>query len=513
MSLERFFTDLYYEDIHFRDSLQFELQSDFAPLRYAKKSFSVSTQEFYLFIPSALQINRHTYSKEQFYKDRTNLIRFKTPEFTFRELIDEKNTLSPLHRLDAMSLSILSGDAHLMFQDELKLLANIVRSALRVGVRSFSQELFYVKKKQVETKISGQIMQFCKDLDLFRASFLALQKQYVTKGLGQYSESVIECFLAVDEFISSSVDYYLTGFLEYIRQEGFENIHGIDLELCRIISQEEKHRKETFNEAENIFKEDTKSQEQFMHHKSLLNKYVADALLLGVERTSWAEKYGNLVAAFAAGVAMLIYVFLVFLNVPYFGINSLSFLLVTVVLYVLKDRIKDGLKTTFHKRAVLWFSDYTTHIRQEESDKELGKLKEFFSFVDAEDLPEEVVDIRKGEFGADLRFFTQPETIFYYKKQMLISDIFYPKKVRRHKLHNIFLFNIHLLLEKASDPFDSFSTLDQHTMEIKSFLLPKVYHLNIVMKNTTTRGDTVHVDWKKFRLVLDKNGIKRVESL
>ena len=511
MSLEHFFTDLYYEDIHFRDSLQFELQSDFAPLRFAKKS--ISTQEFYIFIPNALQINRHTYSKEQFYKDRTNLIRFKTPEFTFRELTDEKNTLSPLQRLDVLGLGAVTNDTLEMIQDELKLLANIVRSALRVGVRTFSQELLQAKKKQVENAHAQEILQFCKDVDNFRQGFLKIQKQYIAKDLAGHADSVVESFLSVDEFISTSIDYYLTGFLEYVRSQSFENIHGIDQELCRIILCEKKHRQDCFHEPETIYDADSKNQENFMHHKSLLNKYVTDALLLGIERTSWIEKYGNLVAAFAAGIAMLIYVLLVFLNVPYFGINSLSFLLLTVVLYVLKDRVKDGLKAAFHNRAVLWFSDYTTNIRQEGTDRVLGKLKEFFSFVDSEDMPHDIAEARQCEFGSDMQFFKQPETIFYYKKQMHLSDIFHPKKVRRHKLHNIFLFNIHLLLQKASDPFESVANLDLHTMEIKTFLLPKVYHLNIIMKNTTSRGDAIHVAYKKFRLVIDKNGIKRVESL
>ena len=98
--MNSFWNDLYYEDIHFRDNLQFELETDFAPVRNVEQN--ISTQEFYFFIPAALQIDPHTYSKEQFYKDRTNLIRFKTPEFSFYDLINKNNQQSPLMRIDSM---------------------------------------------------------------------------------------------------------------------------------------------------------------------------------------------------------------------------------------------------------------------------------------------------------------------------------------------------------------------------------------------------------------------------
>ena len=98
--MNNFWNDLYYEDIHFRDNLQFELETDFAPIRTLEHN--VSVQEFYFFIPQSLQIDAETYSKEQFYKDRTNLIRYKKPEFSFYDLINKNNTQSPLVRIEAM---------------------------------------------------------------------------------------------------------------------------------------------------------------------------------------------------------------------------------------------------------------------------------------------------------------------------------------------------------------------------------------------------------------------------
>lgn len=508
MSLENFWNDLHYEDIHFRDSLQFELQSDFAPLSDAAQT--ISTQELYFFIPLALQINQYTYSKEQFYKDRTNLIRFKTPEFSFEELIDVNNTQSPLQRLQALKDSGLTAGSIVIIQDEMKLLGNVVKSALRVAVRDLLHEIADRPTLALDENLRREISQFCLSVIAFRDAFWTILQECMVK----WPEGLLQSFLYVDEFISLSIDTYITGFLQYLRQANIEHIHSIDHSLCDLIALEKKHRQEYFKEREDVGTGSIEEQEQTLYHKSLLNKFVLDALLLVLERTSWIEKYGNIVAALAAGIAMLIYVLLVFLNVPYFGINSLPFLLLTVILYVLKDRIKDSLKAIFHQHAVRLFSDFSTQIHMASGEENLGEVKEFFSFFASQDLPEDIMHLRKTRFESDLPCFKQPETAFYYKKEIVLNEKLALKKARRHKLHNLFLFNVHLLLEKASDPIDPSLTLDLNTMEVKEVKLPKVYHVNLIMKNTHPLPDGKQkVELKNFRIVLDKNGIKRVEHV
>lgn len=505
--MNSFWNDLYYEDIHFRDSLQFEVETDFAPIRNVEQN--ISTQEFYCFIPAALQIAPHTYTKEQFYKDRTNLIRYKTPEFSFHDLINRANPLSPLMRIEGMKAACLTDDTILVIQDELKLLGNIVRSALRMGVRGLLQYLDSGSEDSKE-RLKEEALRFCSDVSSFRELFLDIQEECLTHWAGDPSET----FMYVDEFISSSIDYYFSGFLEYVRASKIENIHEIDQTVCEILVKEKTYRRQHYQEPNELDEDDPGAKERVLYHKGLLNKYVLDALLLNLERTSWVEKYGNFGAGLAAGIAMLVYVLLIFLNVPNLGFNSLPFLLFTVVLYVLKDRIKDSLKALFHKHAVRWFSDYTTQIRNPSGERVLGKLKEIFSFISEEAVPEEIRHVRQTLFNTDVRLFKRRETVIYYKKEMELGASEELFRARRHKLHNVFLFNIHPILEKASNPFESYLSLDPDTMEIRQEVLPKVYHLNIVIKTTCTEPDLKKkVSLKKFRLIIDKMGIKRVETV
>lgn len=504
--MESFWNDLHYEDIHFRDNLQFELESDFAPISALREQ--ISTQEFYFFIPSSLQINKDTYSKEQFYKDRTNLIRYKSPEFSFLELIDKTNQQSPLNRLINLKISEKTESNLLMAQDELKLLGNVVRSALRASTRGVLDHL-RDPQAHIDSELQVEVLVLCKEIIAFRKAFWELQS-----GFGHsWDESIEQDFLYVDEFISRSIDYYLTGFLAYLRHSKIENIHEIDHEVCEIIAVEKKHRQKQYREPEKL-SEGERFQENILHHKSLLNKYVLDALLLRLERTSWVERYGGLVATLATGLAMLLYVLFFFFHVADISFNSIPFLVFTVVLYVLRDRMKEGLKTMFHQQAYRLFSDYTTQIWSSSDGVQIGRLKEFFSFVAEKDLPQDISQTREEEFESDLIFFKQPEEIFYYKKEMILVSSEALVKARRHKLHNTFLFNVHLLLEKASNPADAYLHLDLDTMEIIADTLPKVYYINIIMKNTFVQPDLqTKVEMKKFRIVIDKNGIKRVEAI
>src|SRR4051812_45921844 len=95
--MDQFWEEFETGEIHFRDKWQFELKSEFSPI--VGQKLSEFTQEFFIFIPTSLQINEETYSKHDFFRARTNLIRLSSPDFTFEELLDPKCVHSPFFKL------------------------------------------------------------------------------------------------------------------------------------------------------------------------------------------------------------------------------------------------------------------------------------------------------------------------------------------------------------------------------------------------------------------------------
>ena len=85
------------DELHLRDLYQFELKSEVNfNKELPERSF---TQEFYLFVPQALQIDKKNYSKEEFYRDHTHFTRLKTPEFTLEQLSNTTNPTTPFYKI------------------------------------------------------------------------------------------------------------------------------------------------------------------------------------------------------------------------------------------------------------------------------------------------------------------------------------------------------------------------------------------------------------------------------
>lgn len=505
----KFIKELESGEIHFRDKWQFELKSDFVPLPELKKN--IYTQEFYFFIPNSFQINSSTYTRDDFYRDQTNLIRFKTPEFTLSEILDTSNDKSPLVRITEITEDLPSDEATDEVENELKLLGNIIRSSLRERVRTLIEELGQLSTPKEITLYNREVQDYCEQVKELRATYFALQ----TKTIDSWSRELHSHFLYVDEFISSSINYYLSGLLQDMRKsENSEALTPADRVLCQLLTTEKKHREEQHQEPQKI--DEGSLQNEFIFYRNgLLNKYVIDALLLNTNRSSLTKRFRNVIGALSAGIAMLVFFILFVWQGEIFAINSQPFILTTVVLYILKDRIKEGLRTISYKKASKWFSDYTTDIRSGDNQNYFGKINESFSFVREKDISKEISNIRNQAFHAVLEKFKRPERVIYYKRTVELNQQT-PKNdtLRRHDFNIIFRFNILAFLPKLANPHHSYITLDPDTLDFSRVRLPKVYHLNIILRNTYLQEDqTQKVELKKFRLIIDKNGIKRVEQV
>jgi hypothetical protein len=225
------------------------------------------------------------------------------------------------------------------------------------------------------------------------------------------------------------------------------------------------------------------------------------------------EKYRSLIGSFAAGMAMFLYLLLFIWQGAVFVINSLPFVLFTVLIYVVKDRIKEELKSLSYRHVFKWFPDYTTEIALPTNQEVVGLLHESFSFIGSNQVPMDISHLRNQEFHSYLEMIKRQEQVINYKRKVVTYKNF-DAKTPLKGLNIIFRYDISNFLAKASNPYEPYVTLDGETLDLTHTLLPKVYHINIVLKNTYLKPDLTEViECKKFRIVADKEGIKRIESL
>jgi hypothetical protein len=495
--------------IQFRDKWQFELKSDLFPLSYHGNN--IINQEFYFFLPNSLQINEDTYSINQFYRDQTNLIRLKTPRFSFKQLIDLDYAESPLVRIKMLSEYTKTAHIESSILDEVKLLGNIIHSGIRDQITEFISLLDSFSKIEIN-QFSKNAYQFCDEIEIFCERFKTVKENC----LNSWKSTEMEwTFNYINEFIGLSINDYFLTLLSKIREKKSINFKNLDERLCKIISLQEKEHLQKIKGNETIT---TGSQhdEYILYRKALLSKFVIDPLLLKIRRTSFSQRYRNIIGAIPAGIAMLVYLLIM---VTWQGsanillVNSQSLILLSVIIYILKDRIKEELKNISHQKAAKWFSDYTTEIKSHDDRAVLGVLRESFSFINTNSLPREVTEMRDQQFHSVLELFKRPEKIIYYKKVVNIQKKQKTMESRFYGLNIIFRFDIHHFLFKAEDPLHTYLTLDE-ALKLQKIKLPRVYHINIILKSTTIlpNGED-KVMWDKYRLIVDKLGIKRIEEI
>ncbi len=400
--LETFWTELNEGEIHVRDQSQFELISDF----FIHADRNVYKQEFYIFLPEALHVTDRTYSKDQFYLDETSLIRYKTPDITLKNLVNPECGQSPLIRIEHLLNSGRASDHLTEIADELRLFAGIYKVSLRDRIRDLLDELKPVPLKKIG-QYSREFEILCNETIAISIFFRQLQnkaKEIVT------DEQTKRYFRYVDEFISDHVDDYFLILIQSIRRSNYKPLNEMDKQLCQMVLEERHYRKKS-NLGPKTSEMHPFSNESILHRRSLLHRFVLEALNLNLYRISLAEKHAPLLGAMAAGIAMFFYMILFTWKVSSFVITSFPVIMFIVFIYIIKDRIKEGLKKVYSEQAYRWFPDYSTEIMSPKGYK-MGKINESFSFIQTHQLPEGFLEIRNNEFHGELQAY-KPEGINY----------------------------------------------------------------------------------------------------
>lgn len=467
--MDNIFRDLQPLEIQRRDRWQFEQKSEYFPP--SKENMAYFLQEFYIFVPNSLNINTNSYNKTQFYRDLTTYIRYKTPVYSIHALCTYSDLLNLLQKLKSDPDTTKDEDA-------LMILANIIRSAIREETKICLESSNQSKISALACAIEG-----------FKTNFRSLQ------------EDPAKNYPYIDEFISNSILDHLVLLYDHCHEEN-------KLVIENILSDESTHL-EKAHRVSTKHPEEKTAQEYKLYRHDLLNKYILSALSLPTRRSSLFERYGHIIGVVSAGIAMLIFFVLFIFQGEVFIINSAPFIAATVLLYVLKDRIKETIRSFSYSTFSKLISDYSTNIYTPDQSRVLGKVNEFFSYLNTNELPKEIQKVRQRAFHKVLEKFPRPETIMYYKRSVHLYRLKNEVITTRKALNLIFRLHIEKLLMKAEDPDHNNLQVDIKTHSTKNYILKKVYHINIILK--VSELNSSHL--QRFRIICTKNKILRVEEV
>jgi hypothetical protein len=501
--------------ISVHDRHRFEIKLDIELPAHEAKGYRV---DMYFFVPKALNINPSTYSKDLFYSSIQRYIRFKTPQFSLAEIIDPSVAASPFSRIRKDLGAILagqgSGDTIETVFCETKLLGAVTRGAIRDSVKRLLGDLAAIRRADVlmasVAAFGESAGQFIADLGAYVARVRGLRQEMIAPGV---PVKLREAYLFFDEFISLTIQDYLSTLLHALRERTDleASFPHLDASIAATIATEQRYR-ESMGYPSVLSNDKTDS--TLLYRRGVLKKFISNVLFLNTEVSEW-EGLSQIPLAVAAGFAMLFAAVVMVLAQNRYTTNSIPFIVVVVVSYIFKDRLKDWLKLYLSKGLVRWTADRKIRIRDPYSGRVIGKLKEAFSFAEEARIPAEVLYCRHMDNITSIDEEGKPERVIKYEKEVSL----FPTRVsrfhqRRRDLNDIMRLNIDDFLKQADDPVVEYLHLDPLSGQLEQVHCQRVYHVNVVFtyRSLDSRKQASQ-RFERIRLVLNRDGIVKLDEV
>jgi hypothetical protein len=469
--------------------------------------------DLYLFMPNSMGVNSSNFDTIEFFRHRTSYYRVRAPQYqNFRKLKPEalKFNSAELYFSGKLSSTERHRIGRKLVQD-VRLFGNFLHTELK-KIRSSMVGKRIPPSRRRKAELAAALRHRVALVWSLRTRYL----EPIRAGRYLIDDEVMRAFTLTDEYLSYRLELVLLKANDCLPTEREE--------WSGLLSREIEHRKKYGLLILGQEKETSVAFEAYTYRLGLLKKYLGEALFLQLNSINKDRLYRNYAAAIGAGLAATVAGLAEHQRVQYLTGNDsgmrLAFLIaVAVVAYIFKDRVKDLSKEYFNSRLKerlpdqsfeMFHESYTSKGRKKL--RQLGFVSEFFRFLKV--LPADVAYLRTlGQAKA-----SDPER----REHVMHMGRRYRFELRSKKHRKLFplLKNVHRLdispfLSKLDNPNMpiSFVGKEGSTTTVQA---PKVYHINAVLRHEVrfgTTDDRRFVDYERFRLIVNKNGIVRLEQL
>lgn len=483
------------EEIRLHNKSQIEFKYNYSfPNNTKKNSYQVDT---YIFIPNSLGINHYSYPSEQFYRDLQSNIRLKTPSYSLESLtkkdsIPYNNLLQEIEKLKA---SYDHDEMH-PFEDNLKMFCSVFRTSIR-------DHISLIQNKCSSNKCVSLVDQFLESVVLIVNRYRALRPLFDKSNV---PEDALAIYKFGDEYLSllmESVCFRLIDLVEACTVEASPQQMN---SLYDILNTEKNHR---IKESYGSVPVSNADNEEYIYRRSVLKKFASSVLYLNTKYIKEGKVLEQVLYSVAAGIAMIFATVMAFYFQVLYGNLTFPFLITLVISYMLKDRMKDSLKLLFVKKFLGRKFDHKFKIFSS-SGKSIGFCKESCRFLKVEYTPQDIMKCRNRERFTEIENgFFLAENVIHHQKLIQLNLNGLKKSFPNFKaegITDITRFTILKFLEKMDGGREIINLVHENQREKIS--AKKVYHINLVIRYSSSSGESI----RKFRVVVDQNGIKRIEE-
>ena len=478
--------------IHDKFSIEFKIGfSGRSKLR--ENNFSINS---WIFIPNGLDINSSTYSNEQFYKDVKSNIRLITPRYLLCDIVSNKaipynNIRNAFNK--AASSPTKTNVTDYIFQT--KMFTMIFKSSLR-------EETERIIKLKVKTDIIAKCTDYLQHIRDILSSYRNLWKIIDVPTLTSDDKKE---FSFADEYMSHNVDIKTIAIIKHIESLHDESFNHLIASMKRFIH-DEKEYKISMGYSYSIDGDESNNRELVAHHR-LLKKHIESALYLKINTIQDGTVAKQVVFGVAAGIAMVITTLIALPFQKYLGNYPTLIFIILVIAYMLKDRLKEIMRSLFAYQLKGKYFDNKTVISIK--NNETGWEKEGVDFITADKTPQEVLNIRNRSY-LDSNNGTSDEKIILYRKKVFIDNEILKSQNNYDftGIYDITRFHIFHFTQKMDNPQVTLNVLND-AGEVHTNITEKTYSLYIVMQFQYEEQQ----EYKGYKITMTRDGITEINYI
>jgi hypothetical protein len=509
-------------EIHDRQQLELRFNYDLGGDTLAEKT----TVDTYIFVPKNVGLSRANYSKEQFYGDVTPLVRLDAQPLSLDLLADAHFPQSPLHGFSEGLRAFRESPRpppSLPIVIHVKLYAHLFARGVRSDLKKLSKRL-----ARIESPVDAErfLRKLAEALDEVRFALRAFRR--VRSAYWPFEQmahqSLADAMRNADEYMSLFLEERLALSLQAVERRpdkpGGKQAGPGFTARCRLLlgglATEEVHYRRRFGYL--AYSEDlSPSGDYYTYRASMLKKAVQQALYLDPRAVKRDTFLRNATAGVGAALAA-IWALAAQLPQQMSKVSGSAKLLIfafAVLAYVLKDRIKVLTNEALSKR--LRKFDHVNNLTAASfaaTGLEMPRveIRESMRFLSLPDLPPDIADLRQNVRtlrSADIAL----EEIIHHHKVVRVGEGDEQRRMPQgYGVLDILRLNVRHFLVRLDEPIDQVAFFDWRRQGFALARLPKVYHLNLVVKiKREFRGGAIEESHERLRVVLNKEGIVRAE--
>ncbi|MCC6277864.1 MAG: hypothetical protein IT289_08130 [Oligoflexia bacterium] len=253
--------------------------------------------------------------------------------------------------------------------------------------------------------------------------------------------------------------------------------------------------------------EDEVEREMMVFKLSQMKKFFQSEMFVEVSAQQALKKYSEPIAAGAAAFAALWAA--VFENLGSSGFSQVGFkgvfvICLSIAVYALKDRLKDRFRAVFLKKMGGYLPDVERDLKAQ--GKKFGEMKEWIFIKSSNQVDSEIRNFRQSACISDAEKYL-PEHVLYYRR---LFNVERPQGSSQDQLAlmDVTRINVQRFLRHMDDAFKTVRLLDENG-NFARVSSHRIYPVYVTLESCL---DQV-CQRQLYRVVMDKNGIVRVEAL